>query len=272
MKDLQQFKPQGLSNIIWSYAIAGKSHPLLFQKLAVMAIARCNEFNSQGIANLLWAYATVGRIYSQLFTSFAPAMKVILGKCNSQDLANVAWAYAVANVNDPLLFNIDFVAILQSKANDFGTDGYSQLHQWQLWQDELKSDINLPPSLRDKCHQAFISLSYQSSRLQDDVIYELSSIGMLPEEEVLTLSGYRLDALVEMNGEKVGIEVDGPSHFINREATGSTLLKHRQVSTLDYIHIVSVPYWEWDKLGKDRTKKQDYLRSLLLGQNFPRYP
>ena len=74
---------------------------------------------------------------------------------------------------------------------------------------------------------------------------------MLPEEEVLTPSGYRLDALVEVNGEKVGIEVDGPSHFVNREPTGSTLLKRRQVSTLDYIRIVSVPYWEWNKFGND---------------------
>jgi hypothetical protein len=68
---------------------------------------------------------------------------------------------------------------------------------------------------------------------------------------------------VEVNGVKVGIEVDGPSHFINREATGSTLLKCRQVNTLDGIHIVSVPYWEWDKLGNDRAKKQMYLRSKL---------
>jgi hypothetical protein len=87
---------------------------------------------------------------------------------------------------------------------------------------------------------------------------------MSPEEEVLTPSGYRLDALVEVNGEKIGIEVDGPSHFVNREATGSTLLKHRQVSTLDGIHIVSVPYWEWNEFGlEDHTKKQQYLRSKL---------
>jgi hypothetical protein len=63
--------------------------------------------------------------------------------------------------------------------------------------------------------------------------------------------------------------VDGPSHFINREATGSTLLKHRQVSTLDGIRIVSVPYWEWDRFGKDRVKKQDYLRIKLDLNNIP---
>jgi hypothetical protein len=138
-----------------------------------------------------------------------------------------------------------------------------------LWQDEIKSGINLPPALCEKCRQAFVSQSYRSSNLQDDVISMLSSIGMSPEEEVLTLSGYRLDALVEVNGEKVGIEVDGPSHFINQEATGSTLLKRRQVSTLDGIRIVSVPYWEWDRFGKDRVKKQDYLRIKLDLNNIP---
>jgi hypothetical protein len=178
-------------------------------------------------------------------------------------VANIAWAYAVANINDPLLFNKDFAAALQTKANDFVTEDYFQLHQWQLWQDELKFGINLPPGLSKKCRHAFVSQPYQSSIFQDDVISVLSSIDMLPEEEVLTPSGYRLDAIVEVNGEKVGIEVDGPSHFVNREPTGSTLIKRRQVCNLDGIGIVSVPYWEWNKLGRDRVKKQQYLRIKL---------
>jgi hypothetical protein len=191
-------------------------------------------------------------------------------QCSSQALANIAWAYAVANVNDPLLFNTDFVAALQARANDFVPENFSQLHQWQLWQDEIKSGINLnlPPALRDKCRQAFISQSFQTSNLQNDVISVLSSIGLRPKDEVLTTCGYRLDALVEVNGVKVGIEVDGPSHFINRDATGSTLLKRRQVSTLDDIQITSVPYWEWYEFGTDRAKKQEYLRSKLCSHPF----
>jgi hypothetical protein len=254
MRDLGQFKPQELSNLLWSYATAGESHPLLFQKLVNVAIVRCNEFNSQNIANLLWAYATVGLIDQLLFTSFAPHVKSVLIQCNSQEVANIAWSYAVANVNDPSLFNSDYIDKCQAKANDFVPENLSQLHQWQLWQVELKSGINLPPALRDKCRQAVVSESYQSSRFQDDVISVLSLIGMLPEEEVLAPSGYRLDALVKVNGVKVGIEVDGPSHFVNREPTGSTLLKRRQVSTVDGIRIVSVPYWDWNKLGNNHVR------------------
>jgi hypothetical protein len=263
MRNLSGFNSQDISIIVWSYATAGKSHPLLFQKLVHVATSRSNNFKPQELSNLLWAYATVAIIDGHLFTSFAPAVKSVLSQCNSQALANIAWAHAVANVNDPLLFNTDFVDACQKKANGFVPENLSQLHQWQLWQDELKSGINLPPALSKKCRKAFLSRLPEPSKLQDDVISELSSIGLRPEEEVLTLSGYRLDALVEVNGIKVGIEVDGPSHFVNQEPTGRTLLKRRQVSTLDGIHIVSVPYWDWDKLGKDRVKKQQYLRAKL---------
>jgi hypothetical protein len=264
LKDLSIFIPQDFSNIAWAYATTLQSHPFLFKKLAHLAISRRNDFKPQELSNLLCAYATVAIIDKHLFTSFAPAVKSILGKCNSQSIANIAWAYAVANVNDLVLFNTDFVTALQAKAHDFGMEECRQLHQWQLWQVELKSGINLPPALREECRQAFVSQLYQLSRLQDDVISVLPSIGLRPKEEVLTPSGYRLDALVKVNGEKVGIEVDGPYHFMNQEPTGSTLLKRRQVSTLDGIRIVSVPYWEWDKFGlEDHTKKQQYLRSKL---------
>jgi hypothetical protein len=74
---------------------------------------------------------------------------------------------------------------------------------------------------------------------------------------------------VEVNGKKVGIEVDGPSHFVNQKPTGSMLLKQRQVNNFDGIRIVSVPYWEWDEFGKDRVKKHEYLHSKLDLNNIP---
>jgi len=61
---------------------------------------------------------------------------------------------------------------------------------------------------------------------------------------------------------------------INREPIGSTLLKWRQVYTLDDIQIISVPYWFWDKFGTDRTKKQMYLRCKLgwIAEQQKRFP
>ena len=60
---------------------------------------------------------------------------------------------------------------------------------------------------------------------------------------------------MEVNGKKVAIEVDGPSHFIGRKPTGSTMLKRRQIANAEGIPLVSVPYWEWGELGQDHNKK-----------------
>jgi len=53
----------------------------------------------------------------------------------------------------------------------------------------------------------------------------------------------------------------GPS---GRLPTGSTLLKQRQLGQLGY-KVVSVPYWEWDKLRRDKDKEQAYLFKALVG-------
>ena len=138
-----------------------------------------------------------------------------------------------------------------------------QLYQWHLWQTQELSNDGLPASLREKCYEAFLSTDTKSSALQRDVFNKLDLMGLNPVEEYRTNSGYSLDALIEFNGKKVGIEVDGPSHFIGRQPTGSTVLKHRQVTAIDKVPLISVPYWEWNKLKKDRNEKQQYLQSLL---------
>ena len=160
-------------------------------------------------------------------------MEANLSKCNEQELGNIAWAYSVTNVGAPSVFNDEFINVCIEKEDEFKMDeALFQLHQWQLWQEELKSNVSLTPSLQKKCYNAFISRVPEPSKFQDDVISQLSTMGLELEEEVLTKSGYRLDALVEVNGEKVGVEVDGPSHFLGRNPTGSTILKHRQVTKI----------------------------------------
>ena len=153
--------------------------------------------------------------------------------------------------------------MLPSRQSAFSDEGLAQLHQWQLWQQELKSGIELPLPLQEKCRMSFISTSHSESKLQNDVVRELKAAGFDLDEEVLLGSGYRIDALVKVgDGRRVAVEVDGPTHFIQRLPTGSTTLKHRQVTTVDCIEVVSVPYWEWNELEKSLAK-QHYLRKKL---------
>ena len=256
LDDLRAFAPQNLSNLVWAHATAKEVSPLLSQKIAEAAIKRQNEFSSQELANLLYAFATNGQTDQNLFESLVPTVAAHIGKCDEQGLANLAWAYAVANVAAPLLFDDDFITACIVKENDFTSEGLRQLYQWNLWQEELKSNVRLPPILQEKCKKAFVDNLVTTSAFQSDVISELISIGLQPEEEVLMESGYRLDAVVEVNGKRIGIEVDGPTHFVGREPTGSTILKHRQVTNLDEVEVISVPYWEWEIPGKGYGNKQ----------------
>jgi len=265
LDNLDDYSAQSLKDIVWAFATAGESHPSLFEKIADAAFSRQDEFTSQGIVNFLWAFASHGQLDRILFLSFVPTVKSMLAGFNRQELANIAWIYAVANVSVPSLFNDDFIAaILKKEEDEFTLEALVQLHQWQLWQIEIKSGIRLPESLREKCYEAFLLRVPEPSRFQTDVVTSLSSIGLDSEQEVLLKSGYRVDAVGEAHGNKVAVEIDGPHHFIGRskERNGSTILKHRQVAALDGMQVVSIPYFHWRRLKKS-CKKQQYLRTVL---------
>jgi hypothetical protein len=229
------------------------------------------DFNHQNIANLLWSYASISRADSEMFRAWMPAATLAVleneGGCDVRSLTSIAWAYAVADVSAPMLFGTDFAASCLGRQDELDVEGMRQLYQWHLWQaEELGSSVGaggLPPSLEEACYQAFLSTPPTVSALQSDVVSELEAIGLRPDCEVLTKRGYRLDAIVEVHGKTIGIEVDGPSHFAGRRLTGNAALKRRQVTGLDGIPLVSVPYWEWNALKSDRDKKQHYLSALL---------
>ena len=262
---LLSFNSQNLSNILWAYVTAKASRPRMFKKVAeeVFAYHDLKSFNSQAVSNILWAYATSGFVKSSLFTSMASRVVALLHKCNSQDITNIAWSYAVANVDAPVLFNSSFIDSILERMESFGVAGLRQLYQWHLWQKEENSNTGLPLVFEKRCKEAFTSAEPKVSALQKDVVACLCSIGLKPKQEELTERGYRLDALVKVNGKEVGVEVDGPSHFIDRIPTGNTMLKQRQITTVEGIALVSVPYFVWNDLGQDFNKKQNYLRSLL---------
>jgi hypothetical protein len=171
--------------------------------------------------------------------------------------------HAMADIDAPFLFNERFANELLDRQHQFNIANLTQLYQWHLWQNKELSHAGLPDELRVPCYQAFVMDDGLVSRLQKDAVRELTSMDLKPVQEFLAPSGYSIDALIEVNGRRIGIEVDGPSHFVDRKPTARTILKRRQITSIDKITLVSVPYWEWSKLRSDNAKKQQYLRSLI---------
>jgi hypothetical protein len=248
----------------WAYATIRDARPRLFNDIAEEAAAR-DDFTPQGISNILWAFATVARLDQELFSHLAVLAKASLDEFSSQALSNLAWAYAVSDIDGTCLFGDEaFVNKCFEKIDDFDDEGLCQLHQWNIWRKQINSTHVLAESFAQLCHNKYASRLDQStqSRLQNDIISELRSMGFNPNEEVQLQSSCVVDATIEMDGNKIAIEVEGPTHFIGKQLDGSTTLKHRQITRIDKIPLVYVPYWEWNALQTSE-EKHDYLWSKL---------
>jgi len=264
-----EFKPQELTNTAWAFARAGHADPALFDAIAVEAARRIEEFSPQGLATTAWAFATAGYAAPALFDAIAEEAAGRMGGFTPQGLANTAWAYAAldALAVESSLFDQRFARRCDVLAPEFSVENLRQLHQWWLWYaSERACSDGLPgAALLARCDAAFRATEAKPSRLQTQVAQTLVSLGASVQEEVVLEEGYSLDLVVDWRGERLAVEVDGPSHFVGREPTGATVLKRRQLKHFGW-RLVSVPYWEWDEFrdkAKEREQRAAYLSTLL---------
>ena len=84
------------------------------------------------------------------------------------------------------------------------------------------------------------------------------------EEHLEPRTGYSLD--LALPSTRVGVEVDGPSHFLLpdgrgvRRPNGPTLLKRRLLTAAGW-RVISVPFYEW--YGLIANERQAYLERAV---------
>ena len=282
---VRDFNAQNLSNMAWAYATARHPSPALLDAIAAEVVRQLSasntqerrEFKTQNLSNVALAYATACHPAPALLDAIAAEAAPRVLVFNAQDLCNMAWAYAATNhpTDKSGLFGQLFAQRCDECASrsELTIRHMRQLHQWAMWHtgERGRSD-DLPTSdLLEICRATFSNDVGQPSEMQRDVGVTLaslaSSLELSPKNEVVLHEGYSLDFVVNWNKYLVGVEVDGPSHFMGREPTGATLLKWRQLRHLG-IRLVSVPHWEWERLDsdnkcKERTERAKYMQSLL---------
>ena len=279
---LAAFTPQALANLAWAYATAGHASPALYDAIASEWVERIatgkGGFNQQDLANTAWAYATARHATPALLDAIGGEAAERIDTLSAQALANTAWACAVVDADgaalNALFRSPKFVncCAAHEALGAFGAEALRQLHQWQLWRDErvergeaggASAWPPLPPELAARCRAAFTAEEGRPSMLQRQVEGTLAAIGLPPRSEVLTPLGYSLDAVIEVGGSEVAVEVDGPTHFVGQTPTGATALKRRQLRAAGW-SLVVVPYWEWNALGRDNDEAREvYMRRAL---------
>jgi len=268
---VRELNPQALANTAWAFATAGHAAPALFDAIGREAAGRVREFNPQALANTAWAFATAGHAAPALFDAIGREAAGRVRELNPQALANTAWAFAVLDhlPSESSLFDQRFAHHCDALADEFSLEALGQLHQWRLWyvSERACSDALPRAAVLARCDSAFRAAEAQPSRLQRDVAKVLASLGAAVQEEKVLNEGYSLDSVVDWRGERLAVEVDGPSHFVGRVPTGATLFKRRQLRHFGW-RLVSVPYCEWIELNhsdklKEHEQRAAYLSSLL---------
>eukprot|EP00316_Scyphosphaera_apsteinii_P000006 CAMPEP_0119299846 /NCGR_PEP_ID=MMETSP1333-20130426/1875_1 /TAXON_ID=418940 /ORGANISM="Scyphosphaera apsteinii, Strain RCC1455" /LENGTH=230 /DNA_ID=CAMNT_0007301417 /DNA_START=511 /DNA_END=1203 /DNA_ORIENTATION=+ len=229
-------------------------------------MANSGKLQGRALANVTYGAAKTGFCNthsSDLFRVLAVASTTHVGNFNSQDLANTAWAFATVDHASPALFDVQFAHRCEAEICD--DTHLAQMHQWFLWRAEQGLPSLVSSLFIQRCHDTFVKSPTSPSCFQHEVGAALASLGILCKQEVATAQGYTIDLVVERKGKTIGIEVDGPRHFVMQTPNGNTQLKRRQLLALGNWQLISIPFWEWDELVGSEKRQREYLVHTLDG-------
>lgn len=289
------FSPQAQCNLAWACVTGGVAAPALLDAVADEgARTRLRGFTTQAVANTAWSFASAAHDAPALFSAVAEQIaRMPLERYRPHELALLAWAFAAADVPCEALCGERFVNHLGQLEWPHAAQ-LAMLHQYALWTEEREwraegaSLPRLPTPLLERAAAAFseqrgrgrsseVEAAAASRRevaprenrrddsaLQLAVSAAVTQLGVLYEAEVVTPQGYQLDLVLQAGGVTIGVEVEGPHHFVGRsqQPKGKTLLKRRQLQAAGW-RLMGVPYWEWDACNNNRPEQCALLSARL---------
>jgi very-short-patch-repair endonuclease len=197
---------------------------------------------------------------------------------NAQNVANALWALATLGWPANTEMAAVCLKLVRALAAESSLLQLSTVHLSQLVQTHLASQflglglITLPSSMLQRGVKAFRQRAREMtvSNSQREVGESLRRLGIPHELEYITADGlFSIDlAIVDRH---VALEFDGPSHFTRTtlEPLGHSRLRNRLLSAMGW-HVVSVPFFEWDKLHQPE-QMDEYIKQRL-SQDPPKPP
>ncbi|KAI8475363.1 MAG: hypothetical protein J3K34DRAFT_464874 [Monoraphidium minutum] len=288
----RQAAPQNVSNALWA-AAKRKAEPAaaavregsvtaveaaLMQLLVAVSREHVARYNAQDVSNSLWALSELRlrppwptALLSEAALQRAPAMA-------PQHLSNTALALARLGVDDARLFAA-LVAAAAQQLQHLGAQATANL-AWAAADGQPAAGAGgdgvggglagvLSAVQLQQCAAAWEAQLQQTSQQRrtpfERRVFECAR--RLPcladcRQEARTPDGaFSVDvaATHAASGRRLAIEADGPTHFLRpgREPTGDTLARNR--AHMRGFAVVSVPWWEWQKVRGDAAAQDAYL-------------
>ncbi|KAH8052104.1 endonuclease [Aureococcus anophagefferens] len=267
---IDDFNAQGLANLAWAYATAGRDAPALYGDRAASG---ADSLNPQNLGNTAWAFATAGRDAPRLFDALAREAPRKIYSFRPQNLANlatlspwrsrrrgVAWSFSTAGVAAPELF-----AAIADSVDALDDDQRKMWHHVSIFAEAEAPDHALPRVVLDDAdalRAAFVADAAAPSQAQRDVSESLAEL-LAHDFEHVTPQGLSLDMAVP--AAKLAVEYDGPTHYLAGAAAprpnGKTRCKRRLLEALGW-RVVNIPHFEWERLDT-RDQRRAYLADRL---------
>jgi hypothetical protein len=248
----------------------------LMPALVAAARGKWPQFESQAVANLLYSLAVMQPTApncKKLFTKLANFTRSRVPRFNAQNVANTAWAYSVVmaqQVDRQLAMELLQRAV-EVRA-DLTAENMSQLHTLMMVLQptaaEMADASQQHPGLQlllEECMSVALTRATDptTSRSQHHIFDTLKGMREHAVLEYPAAGGlFSVDvALNPEAGQRVAVEVDGPSHVTRNQPyheLGHTVLRRRLLVQAGW-KVVNVSVYDWEAAPD----KENYLRQML---------
>lgn len=298
----ERFKAQELTNLVWSFATLNFRAPLMLDKISsyiVELLQRNDEcsiaelFNRQELANMAWSCAVLEHYPAKLMPLLykglvgdnrdnnSERLKLVFRDNGLQKQAVMSLLYVQMAIEFEaphldLSLPDNFPHGLAETSSEKGTTNYKSNQNTDVDRPMLELSIS---RLQETVSRALHRVNF--SHVQEHV---LGTDALLQTQDINPISLHNFLSIDIANiHDKIGIEVDGPAHFINildgalknqitvngtqnqmgrRQENGPTALKHRLLCHLGW-DIIHMPYWEWSLVAGNESSENNYCRKLV---------
>jgi very-short-patch-repair endonuclease len=275
---VDQFDQQALANIFYAHGQLGVALPKDFAAVwykaatsRLLSADRADQFDQQALANIFYAHGQLGVALPKDFAAvwYEAATSRLLSadradQFDQQALANIFYAHGLLEIKP----TTELLACI--KKLDIDSLSIEGAHMVYLTIKALRLELQFSAGTKfAKVLEASRGLKPTTSKFQDSVISSLKRLNLqditkIETELFIECISSPCDIYFELNGKKIIVEADGPTHYLADGMTLNppTLLKSRILVKQGYI-VIRVPYFDWDHLKNDESR-QDYLKKAIL--------
>jgi hypothetical protein len=233
---LMRFKAQEIANLVWSFATLNYNAEGIMDCFAPYIVSMCSNkdgsydvstiakyIKRQETANIAWSCAVLKQYPEPLMPLLYTAL---FGDGEPQSIDSLKSIYSDDGLQRQAIMTMFYVQLsldMEAPELDLALPTHFPVGWWE-------SDTKRPKAVDDERDTSSSMLELTTSRLQTDVSQALNRVGFshiqehviatddLRDSHEINLSEERLEFLsidIANIQDRVGIEVDGPAHFIN---------------------------------------------------------